>query len=133
MEKRDEASWTADLGSLENDYQMLGELRGTASARYYIGRARQNGAAEVGIMVVRAPKGDDTNALSHFASDVKLLAGRPHPTIPQVLDGRWIGNAFAVVSERVVGETLGELLERGEKFTNPRTAMLLQEVSGVLD
>jgi hypothetical protein len=54
--------------------------------------------------------------------------------MPRVLDGRWLGNeAFAVVTERIQGDTLDELLERGEKFTNPRIAMMLQEVSGVLD
>ncbi len=131
-EDQDKAS-PPDLRGLENDYDIRGELRGTAGARYYIGSRRQDGA-EVAITILRAPKDGGNNALSHFASDVQVLTDHRHPAIPRVIEGRWIGNdAFAVVTERVMGTTLGELLERGERFSSPRAAMLLQGVSGVLD
>src|SRR5262245_11630956 len=122
-----------DLRGLENDYNIRGELRGSAGARYFIGSRKQDGA-EVAITILRAPKDGGNNALSHFASDVQVLSDHRHPAIPRVVEGRWVGSdAFAVVTERVVGTTLGELLERGEQFSHPRAAMLLQEVSAVLD
>src|SRR5258707_1249596 len=100
----------ADLRGLESDYDIRGELRGTAAARYYIGRRKEGDGAEVAITVVRAPKDGGNNALSHFASDVQLLTNHGHAAIPRVLDGRWVSNdAFAVVSERVMGTTLAEL------------------------
>lgn len=123
-----------DLHALENDYEIQGELRGTESARYYIGRTKQDPPAEVAIIVVRAPGSGQSNALTHLGSDVQILADRPHPSLVQVIGGHWLGNdAYAIVTERVIGETLSELLERGEKFGNARAAMLLQEISGALD
>ena len=122
------------LEGLESDYEIRGELRGTELARYYIGRAKADPAAEVAIMVVPASRNAENNALSHFAADAQIISRAGHPAIPRVLGSRWLGNdAVAVVSERILGETLDERLERGERFTNPRIAMLLQEVSAVLD
>jgi hypothetical protein len=123
----------SNLRGLEDSYDIRGELRGIDSARQYIGRTK-DGAAEVAIAVFHVPNGGENNALSHFAADAQVLARSPHPAIPRVLEGRWVGNdAFAVVSERSTGETLGEQLERGEKFTNARIAMLLTEIAGVLE
>src|SRR5690242_7091343 len=114
------AAPASDLRGLESDYEIRGELRGTAAARYYIGRRKQDGAEDVVITVFRAPKGGGNNALSHFASDVQILMSNRHPAIPRVIDGRWLGNdAYAVVTERVTGTSLDELLDRGEQFSNP--------------
>lgn len=128
------AAPASNLRGLENDYDIRGELRGTAAARYYIGRRKQEGAEEVAITVFRAPTDGGNNALSHFASDIQILKDNRHPAIPRVFDGKWIGNdTFAVITERITGTSLDELLDRGEQFSNARTAMLLQDVSGVLD
>lgn len=122
-----------NLQALESDYEIRGELRGTDSARYYIGRTRDERAAEVAITVVTAPKGD-TAALSHFASDAQILESGAHPAILRVLDGKWVGkNEFALITERMQGDTLDELLDRAEKFSNPRAASILQEVNAALD
>ena len=123
-----------DVRGLESDYDIRGELRGTDAARFYIGRRKQDGGEEVAITVFQGPKDGGNNALSHFASDAQLLSRNEHPNVPRVIEGRWVGNdQFALVTERVVGVTLDEMLERGEKFTNPRAAMLLQEIAGALD
>jgi hypothetical protein len=122
-----------DLRSLEDRYVIRGELRGTESARYYIGSTR-DGADEVAITLVRAPKGGGNNALSHLAADAQILSDASQPLLARVLEGRWIGgDAFALVAERVPGETLDQLIERGERFSNARIAMLLQQVAGALD
>src|SRR5580765_8476748 len=99
-----------DLRALENDYEILGELRGSESARYYIGRTKQDPPAEVVITVVRAPGSGQSNALSHLGSDVQILADQTHPSLVRVYGGHWLGNdAYAIVGERVIGETLAEL------------------------
>ncbi len=123
----------ARMGGLSDKYEIRGELRGTDAVRTYIGRPR-DGSAEVAITVVSVPAGAQNNELSHYAADIKILETTSHPSLVQVLDGRWIGkDQFAVVTERLRGESLAELLDRGDRFTNPRMALLLQDVSGVLD
>jgi hypothetical protein len=122
------------LRGLENEYEIRGELRGTDAARYYIARKKDDHAAEVAIMVFHDGKGAENNALSHFAADAQLLERSGHPAIPRVLGGQWLDHGgFALITERIVGETLEERIERGEKFSNPHIAMLLQEVSALLD
>jgi hypothetical protein len=122
------------LRGLEDQYEILGELRGSGSARYYIGRVRDERAAEVAIVIVTKAEGGETSDLAHFAADSNILAADPHPAILRVLESRWVGNdTVAVVSERVLGESLGEQLERGERFSNPRIARILEDVSAALD
>ncbi|HXT16382.1 MAG TPA: protein kinase [Gemmatimonadaceae bacterium] len=122
---------TAELRGLDQRYEVLGELRGTDAVRTYIGRMKDP-AAEVAIMVVRAP--GQNNELSHLASDARMLVNMSHPGMIRVIDGCWLGTtAFAVVTDRVNGDSLGERLERGEQFSSPRIAAILEDVKAVLD
>lgn len=124
---------TPDLSALDGQYELLGELRGGTEARTYLGKRRRDGLA-VMITVVRPPNGGENNALSHFASDAQMLARITHPRVPQVLDGRWLGNdAYAVISERVPGTTLAELLSTGARMSNPNISTVLQDVDSVLE
>ncbi|HEY4137532.1 MAG TPA: protein kinase [Casimicrobiaceae bacterium] len=121
------------MGALGDRYESRGELRGTDEVHTYIGKPR-DGSAEVAITVVSMPKGAQNNELSHFAADVNILETMQHPSLLRVRDGQWVGkDRFAIITERVQGDSLAELLDRGERFSNPRIALLLQEVSGVLD
>lgn len=120
---------TVDVGPLSDAYQVIGELRG---GRLYFARRRDN-RAEVIVRVVRSSETDGNNALAHLASDVQLLRTLNHPHMPRVLDGRWLGtDAFAIVSERIYGTTIQEILDRDERFTSPRIASLLEDVYAVL-
>lgn len=122
------------LRGLESQYEILGELRGHGTARHYIGTTRGERPAEVAIVVAEKAEGADSADLAHFAADAQLLMGDVHPTILRVLESRWIGpTTIAIVSERAIGETLGELLERGERFSNPRVAMILRDVAAALE
>ena len=86
------------------------------------------------ISVVSAEGGGENNALAHFASDVQILTSRSHRRIPRVIEGLWVGkDSFAVVSERVQGSTLTEMLSAGERLPNPRIACVLLEVNEVLE
>jgi Skp family chaperone for outer membrane proteins len=51
-----------------------------------------------------------------------------------VLEGRWIGtDAFAVITQRIGDPSLAQMLEKGERFSNPRAAAILREVNGLLE
>src|SRR5262249_36883665 len=55
-----------------------------------------------------------------------------HPNVPRILEARWIGDdAFALVTSRVQGTTLAELL-KGDRMSNPKIADILADVDGVL-
>ncbi|HTI64649.1 MAG TPA: hypothetical protein VL524_14070 [Gemmatimonadaceae bacterium] len=120
---------TVDVAALSDTYQVIGELRG---GRLYFARRRDN-RTEVVVRVVRSSETGANNALAHLASDVQLLRTLTHPHMPRLLDGRWLGtDAFALVSERIYGTTIQEILDRGERFTNPRIASLLEDVYAVV-
>lgn len=116
-----------NLRALEDSYRIVGELRGSGTARRFVGTRNADGAA-VMVTVVMPPAGAENNELSHYAADAKLLASVRHPTVLSVLDGRWLGNSFAVITERANGTTLQDELDRGAEFRNPRVAMVLQDI-----
>jgi hypothetical protein len=122
-----------DLGALDARYEVLGELRGSASTRRFIATRREDGG-EVLISVVQSAHGDDNNALAHFASDVQILTRANHPRVARALEGLWLGaDRFAVVNERIHGTTLLELLSAEGPLPNPRIATLLHEIYEVLE
>ena len=122
-----------NLQKLEDTYRIVGELRGAKNIRRYVAQRRQDGG-QVLISVVTAPAGSQNNELSHYAADVQLLVGEHHPVVVDVLEARWLdGGALAVITAREHGTTLADLLDRGERLTNPRTASVLQDVLGALD
>jgi hypothetical protein len=125
-----EGQRTADLHGLDERYEVLGELRGNGAVKTYIGRMKDP-SAEVAILVAR---GGQNNDLSHLASDARMLVSLSHPGMIRVIDGCWLGTTgFAIVTDRVNGVSLGELLERGEKFSSPRMAAILEDVKEVLE
>jgi hypothetical protein len=122
----------ADLRLLADRYDIVGELRGSASARYFFGRRRDDGR-DVLIAIIEGGGPDSNNALGHLASDARLLESRAHPVVARVLEGRWMGaTTYAVVTERLVGPTLHELLAAEGALPNPRIATLLLEVNSAL-
>lgn len=122
-----------DLRALEDSYEILGELRARTDARQFLAKRREDGD-DVMITVYEAANGGENNALAHLASDVNQLTGLRHPGLLPTLDGRWLGNdAFAVITQRVPGRSVDELLSSGERLTNPRIASILQQVRGIVD
>lgn len=121
-----------ELGPLRDEYQIIGELRGSTHTRDFLATRRESGR-DVIITVCR-PSPETNTELSHFAADAKLLAGARHPHVLPVVDVRWIdGNALVVVRERAEGTSLADALERGETMANPRIAVVLQEVFSALE
>src|SRR4051812_12551967 len=122
-----------DLDQLTDAYDIVGELAGRDDARTYLARRRDDGR-DVLIALVSPPRGDAGNALNHLAADANLLGGRPHRSLLPVLDGRWVGDAFALVLQRTSAPTLAELLHRrDEEFGYARIAAILGEANGVLE
>jgi len=128
-----------ELTALANDFDIVGELGGAPGTRFLIATRKPTGgkprddSGRVIIEIVRSPEGDESHALDHVASDTKLLSTLRHRRLVPVLEGRWVGDdAFAVVREQVDDPSVSDLLERGDPFTNVRTAALLREVHGLL-
>ena len=127
------AERAVDLRLLDDRYEIVGELRRSSSARYFFGRRRAD-ARETLIAVVAGDAVGANNALGHLASDAQLLESHDHPPIARVLEGRWLAaGTYAVVTERVAGQTLHELLSADGAFANPRIAFLLEDVHSALE
>lgn len=123
-----------ELEQLGASYEIIGELAGRDDARTFIGKRKDDGR-DVLVAVTHAPAGDEGNALSHLATDVKRLAGLSHRNLLPIVDGQWLnGETLAVVTQRVYFPTLQEMLtRRDEEFSFPRVAVILQEINGVLE
>lgn len=121
-----------DLSALSDTYEIVGEYAALGQSRRYPGRRREDGR-DVLITVLRAaPDVAQGKAIAQFAADANLMATLSHPNVPQVIEGRWIGDdVFALVTDRIHGVTVAELL-KGERITNPRIADILADVDGVL-
>ncbi|MDB4889698.1 MAG: hypothetical protein JWL61_1553 [Gemmatimonadetes bacterium] len=135
-----ETNQSPDLTALENDYDVVGEVRGPGGVRAYTATRKDEAAkrredqAGVLISVVTTPEGDEGNALSHLAADTKLLAGMSHRRLIPVIEGRWVGtDAFAVVTQRTTDPSLAQKLATSEAFSTPRVAAILREVNGLLE
>jgi hypothetical protein len=141
-----------DLSALSEKYEIVGEYAALGHNRRYPGRRREDGA-DVLVTVLRAtpdlaqgtgkrerpePAAQTeglgrSKAIAQFAADANLMVGLSHPNMPRVFEGRWLGDdAFAIVTERINGVTLGELL-RGDRIPKPRLADILADVDGVLE
>ncbi len=129
-----------DMSPLAADYDIVGQLDGGSDMSTYIATRkgdstkRRDDPTGVLITVVTTPEGDEANALSHLAADVKLLAHTPHRRLTPVIEGIWLGDdAFGVVTQRSTDPSLSQRLASGETFTNPRIAAILREVNGLLE
>jgi hypothetical protein len=122
-----------DLSTLSDSYEIVGEYAPLGHNRRYPGRRREDGRDVLITILHAAPEVAQGKAIAQFAADVNLLTALSHPNVPQVLEGRWIGDdAFAYVTDRVQGTTLAELL-KGERLPKPRIADILASVDGVLE
>jgi len=135
-----ETKQSPDLTPFENDYDVVGEVKGPGGVRAYRAKRKNTGTkgqdeqSDVLISIVPTPEGDEGNALSHLAADTKLLAGVFHRRLIPVIEGRWIGdNAFAVVTQRTTDPTVEQQLATGEAMSTPRVAAILREVNGLLE
>lgn len=121
-----------DLAQLADSYDILGELSGRPDARVALATRKADGFPVL-ITVIPEPQADEGNALSHLASDAKLLEEHSHPAIVRVIESRWIGGNLAMVTDRVSAPSLAERLSRrDEEFPFPRIATLLREVNSAL-
>ena len=122
-----------DLSKLSDTYDMLANLHDEPGSWTYLARHRDLDR-DVTITVVLVPQGGANNALTHFASDARLLATLRHENIVPVLEGRWLDDqTFAVVRVLVRGSTLDQALSAVGQFPLPRVARTLEQVNAGLD
>ncbi|MEO6529095.1 MAG: hypothetical protein ABIP93_20925 [Gemmatimonadaceae bacterium] len=130
-----------EIHELADAFDIVGELSVGQGTRFLIATrksiagagTRREGSERVLIEVVRPPEGDESFALEQLASDTKLLSHLRHRRLISVIEGRWIGDhAYAVVREYFDDPSVADLVARGERFTNTRTAAILREVHGLL-
>jgi len=124
--------FTPDLNGLSNDYEILSDLRKSSTARAYLARHRKLNR-DVTVTVVRAPA-SDRNALTHFASDARMLSVMRHRNVVPVIEGRWIPESgYAVVRARVRGTTLGDVIRGTGALPVTRVADTLEQVQSALE
>ncbi len=120
------------IGSLAEQFRVIGELRGPAGVRRFVAvRNDDHGEVLIDVIKVSDAVGND---LAHFASDVQLRSTMSHPKVPPILEGVWLdANTYACVSERIKGDTLQERLDRGDRPGTAEVATILNDVKAVLD
>ena len=124
----------ASLETLEDRYEIIGELGGRRDVRTMMARRKDDGV-DVLVSVFRSPEGDEGNALSHLASDANRLAEHSHPNLVRVHEARWLDDdTLALVTDRVRYPALEELLiRRDEEFSPVRVAMVLRDINSALE
>ncbi len=128
-----------DLAPLDSDYSIVGELGNTSNCRTLIAERKHNDSKRrddqtgVVISIYCTPEGDEANALSHLAADTKVLASEGHRRLVPVVEGRWLGDHFAVVTQRIGDTTIAQRLQSREVFSTIRIAAILRELNGLLE
>src|SRR3569833_953674 len=118
-----------DLRGLENQYEIHGELRGNGSARQYIGKPRDDRAAEVAILESNRPEGGATSDLANFAADSQELAAPGHRAVVLVLDCLCSCSvSVAIFTVLCVGLSLAKQQNHDEHNPNTRKAQILADV-----
>jgi hypothetical protein len=127
MDMKDQPA-SLDLGPLEENYQIEGELRRDTRVRVFRAKRRADDR-QVEVAVAKANADDERHSVEHLASDATILAGNPHPSLAGIVEGRWLGDdAVAVVRDRIDGAPLSELIAQGQSYTNPRIAKFLESI-----
>lgn len=120
-----------DLSSIANDYEIISDLRESASARSYLARHRK---LNRDVTVTVSVPAKSRNALEHFASDARMLSVMRHRNVVPVIEGRWIpSGGFAVARARVRGTTLEESIREDGALPGPRVGDILEQVKAALE
>jgi hypothetical protein len=115
-------------------YLLIGRLRSTESGEVWEARDVQTPGRSVELEFLASPPAG-VNATRRFEEIMNSLRWPffSHPHVVRVLGhGRWSGKAF-VVTERIVGETLAERLQRREPMEPGDSSRLAGEVADALE
>ena len=124
---------SAPSRSLDELYETIGELRETRERASLHRAASLRPCRRIDHASFARSAAAKTTRSRTLRRMFKYSRRSSHRGIPRVIEGFWVGkDSFAVVSERVQGSTLHEMLSAGERPTNPRIAMVLQDVNQVL-
>ena len=132
MANFDRAPHSPPVG-LDDDYELLAELRRTEVATSWLARERE-AHREVVLTVVRSHALPRRELLSELAADQQLLAARRIPGVVPVLAHRWLTDgSLVIVRPRIRGTSLRQLLQATGALSLQRAVGVLREVGERLD
>jgi serine/threonine-protein kinase len=130
--RRPSDEFAPDLSSLSRDYEILSNLRSSTRTRVYLARHRGLNR-DVTISVSRVPQ-HERNALTHFASDARMLATIRHRNVVPVVEARWLSTStFAIVRAHARGATLSSTIARSGPLDTAQAAAALEQVHAALE
>ena len=124
-----------DTQLLRGRYEIIGELGKGAQGVTLLGLDRQTGA-KVAIKRMRLRDLEDWKALELFEREGRALAALEHPRIPAYIDAFHDeangGSTLHLVQQHVDGESLGDALARGRRFTEDKALDIARQLLGIL-
>ena len=123
------------IAKLLGDRYLLGEMIGTGGmADVYIAQD-QRLSREVAVKILRSDLAKDPAFVTRFRKEAKAAAGLNHPGIVAVYDSGEEENSNGsktpyIVMEYVSGQTLREIIQRGERLDLSRVVAI---TTGILD
>ena len=124
-----------DLLWLTPRYEFVREL-GRGMAVVYLARARDGGSdepgREVAVKVVAPPHAADRETVDRFAREARTATALTHPNIVRTLAIETSGDAVAIVTEYISGETLRAMLKERGALPFSRAAAILRDVASAL-
>lgn len=124
---------TAALGALGERYEIEREIGRGGMAVVVLARERRSGR-RVAIKLISARYSGDAEAVHRFAREARTAASLQHPNIVRTLaiEELGAGDALAIVSAYVPGETLRDTLRSRGALAFDRTASVLRDVAAAL-
>jgi len=126
--------WEAptDIGELEAEYQITGELGRGGMAVVYLARDRALGRM-VAIKVIRAKYVEDAEAMARFAREARTAAQLQHPNIVTLYAVRRLqSQGLALVMQYVPGLTLKALVHDKGPLPADQVIRVLRDVGAAL-
>ncbi|HEX5581658.1 MAG TPA: serine/threonine-protein kinase, partial [Gemmatimonadaceae bacterium] len=121
------------LAALGARYDVERELGRGGMAVVYLARERQGGR-RVAIKLISARYSGDAEAVHRFAREARTAAALQHPNIVRTLaiEELGAGDALAIVTAFVPGDTLRDVLASAGAFSFDRAASVLRDVAAAL-
>ena len=122
----------ADVGTLEERYELVREIGRGATALVYLARDRTDGTL-VAIKAIRGEFAQDPEVAGRFEREARTAAGLDHPNIVRITAvARLEGRALAIVMQYVPGGTLREALRTRGQLSFEEAERILRDVAAAI-
>ncbi len=120
------------MSTLLGDRYLLGEMIGTGGmADVYIAQD-QRLSREVAVKILRSDLAKDPSFVARFRKEAKAAAGLNHPGIVAVYDSGEVPAPY-IVMELVAGQTLRELIHKGERVSLDHALTIVEQTLTALE